>query len=177
MKNSKGFTLIELMIVVAIVGILAAIAIPNFLGYQAKAKTSEAKVNLGGIFSSQQTFINDSERSAQVDPLNSYATSFLRAAFRPLGGTTYTYSLAGAGTAQAASVDPYAAATNEITNTKGTAVTAAAVGTCTLPANVVTPPTFIAQAIGNIDGDAILDCWNINQAQTLTNGNNDVDLS
>ena len=48
-NNQKGFTLIELMIVVAIIGILAAIAIPNFLNYQCKAKQSEAKANLGSI--------------------------------------------------------------------------------------------------------------------------------
>jgi len=54
--NQKGFTLIELMIVVAIIGILAAIAIPNFLQYQLKAKTSEAKTNIGSIRTSQEAF-------------------------------------------------------------------------------------------------------------------------
>ena len=52
---SKGFTLIELMIVVAIIGILAAIAIPNFSKFQARAKQSEAKANLKAIYTAKQT--------------------------------------------------------------------------------------------------------------------------
>jgi type IV pilus assembly protein PilA len=56
LKGQKGFTLIELMIVVAIIGILAAIAIPNFLTYQLKSRQSEAKTNLQAIKTSEVAF-------------------------------------------------------------------------------------------------------------------------
>jgi type IV pilus assembly protein PilA len=48
-KTERGFTLIELMIVVAIIGILAAVAIPKFLDYMKKGKRSEAELNLNAI--------------------------------------------------------------------------------------------------------------------------------
>ncbi len=56
-KGRKGFTLIELMIVVAIIGILAAIAIPNFLRFQLKSKTSEGKVNIAAIRTAEESYL------------------------------------------------------------------------------------------------------------------------
>jgi type IV pilus assembly protein PilA len=58
-RKEQGFTLIELMIVVAIIGILAAIAIPNFLQYQMRARQSEARSNLGGIRTNLTAFAGE----------------------------------------------------------------------------------------------------------------------
>ncbi len=58
-NRKGGFTLIELMIVVAIIGILAAIAIPNFLRFQLKAKSSEGKSNLAAIRTAEESYYSE----------------------------------------------------------------------------------------------------------------------
>ena len=83
-KGQKGFTLIELMIVVAIIGILAAIAIPNFLRYQCKSKQSEAKGNLGAIFTSNVAYFSEEDTYGGIGLLG----------WAPAGTTRYGYTVA-----------------------------------------------------------------------------------
>jgi len=66
LKTAKGFTLIELMIVVAILGILAVVAIPALQKYMRRAKTAEAKTQLAKIFDSASSYFKSehAERGA-----------------------------------------------------------------------------------------------------------------
>jgi len=63
-SNQEGFTLVELMVVVAIIGILSAVAIPNFKKYQAKSKVSEAKLQLAAIYSAETSLQSDYDHFA-----------------------------------------------------------------------------------------------------------------
>jgi prepilin-type N-terminal cleavage/methylation domain-containing protein len=80
-RRNRGFTLIELMIVVAIIGILAAIAIPNFIRFQARARQSEVNTNLKSLFTGLRT-------QQRKPPSAIRATSFA-----PERGNRYSYHL------------------------------------------------------------------------------------
>lgn len=145
-KLQSGFTLIELMIVVAIIGILAAIAIPNFIKFQAKAKQSEAKSNLKAIFVAKKSHFAEN---------NTFACTSL-CGWSPESGTIYTYNTGAA---------EFAA------NKAGVGTVASAAG------YAETTTSFIATANGNIDNDATMDIWTINQDNALNNTTNDVNVA
>ena len=152
LRNKKGFTLIELMIVVAIIGILAAIAIPNFLKFQAKSKQSEAKTNLKAVYTAETSYFGEN---------NSYGT-FPQVNWEPVGTSRYQFAV------EAAGANPEGAAAPAFVDWSNAGL---------LPAGG--PFTsFSAAANGNIDNDAAdvgdIDIWYINDGNILVNQNNDV---
>lgn len=75
LTKKAAFTLMELMIVVAILGILAALAIPAFIGYVRRSKTSEATGNLSALFKSAATYMNTERQNQGISASNgSYCT-------------------------------------------------------------------------------------------------------
>ena len=143
--KQKGFTLIELMIVVAIIGILAAIAIPNFLKYQAKSRQSEARINLAGIFVAETAYFAEQARYNDFDAIGfTLSGSSNRYTYRAMATTVSGI------TVSAGAVQVIAA---------GVGATAAE-GT---PAAASTANGFIATAAANLDTDTVLDQWHVNE--------------
>jgi type IV pilus assembly protein PilA len=86
-EGQKGFTLIELMIVIAIIGILAAIAIPQFVAYRQKGYNTQAKGELKSFYTACQAYFADIPTAT-----GNCTTTRVAASFQPSGAVTITSS-------------------------------------------------------------------------------------
>lgn len=185
--NQKGFSLIELMVVVGIIGILAAIAVPNFQRFQAKARQSEAKANLAGLYTAEKGFFAE---------WNRYFADFRHIGYAPEGTLRYHVGFssvspgipAGSGYSGPGCPNPLNACNGSSTfmsTVNYCPTTAGQPSSCVASVHAVAPTgatvasnglTFVAQAAGNIDSDPTIDRWTIDQAKQLSNLNNFQDV-
>jgi len=108
-KKRGGFTLIEMMIAVAVAGVLAAIALPLFSSYQLRSKSAEAKVNLGALRVLEEGFYSEYQayRSANAEPaaipgsvavvFDDITSDFGPLGFAPEGRVYFSYGVAVSG--------------------------------------------------------------------------------
>ncbi|MFA6032317.1 MAG: type II secretion system protein [Myxococcota bacterium] len=171
-RGEKGFTLIELMIVVAIIGILAAVAVPNFMKFQTKAKQTEAKTNLKAAYTAAKAKFAESQNYSLMVINNKKLIAGMRSiGYAPEANNLYTYY--GNTEADLIPSQKPAAIAGLAVAYNGGAVSAAPCGAAVAyPWQVTTDANtggFAVKAIANIDNDIMTDCWTIDSGNNLYN--------
>jgi type IV pilus assembly protein PilA len=161
LRSQKRFTLIELMIVVAIIGILAAIAIPNFLRYQAQARQAEARTNLGGIFVAETSYFGEQSRYGSFGEIGfALAGTSNRYIYSgpPDGGNAAAPTACAASNLTTSCIAVGANITNPGNDPGGTSGSVAGAQTGAVVG-------FTAAAWANLDNDPTLDRWYVNDVK------------
>ena len=124
LQNREGFTLVELMIVVAIIGILAAIAIPQFNTYRKKGYVATVNADCKNAFTASTSYIADNPNAAAMTLANLTASGYVASTgvttSIPVFTNSMTYTIQSAGTAA------WGLTTNTATMTSAGVFTAAA---------------------------------------------------
>lgn len=171
-KSQAGFSLIELMIVVAIIGILASIAVPNFQKFQRRAKQAEGKGYLAGVYTAEQGF--RAEWNSYVTDLNCIGFKDTTAAFAAAnpgsdgvaGRGNYRTGFS-AGAAPGFTGTTCAATNNSAAPAPSAGIAIPAAGT--LASAAPTSVAFTAGATGLLYNGGPNDVWTINEAKVVNN--------